>query len=145
MTEEIKIPVSVQEDVAKYVYDNFAEILVTDPLPKEGKPEWVPWGNSHAQTECRRRARDILEIIYGNGDMLDLEKSILDRAVDRMTWDEINEFNAEIRKGQDVREDAGGYMMRCIRRLFGRADPPTEIESYQSAARRMMRSVYGDD
>lgn len=38
--------------------------------------------------------------------------------VDEMGWDEVKAFNAEIRRGQ-LYDDAGGYLVRCIGKLFG--------------------------
>ena len=66
------------------------------------------------------------------------EREILEAAIDRMGWPEIRAFNEERKKGQDIYEDAGGFWMRAIRRLFGLPSPYSEIETYQQAARRMV-------
>jgi hypothetical protein len=55
-----------------------------------------------------------------------------------MGWPEIHAFRDELRRGQDVFEDAGGFWMRAIRRLFGLPSPYSEVETYQQAARRMV-------
>lgn len=66
------------------------------------------------------------------------EEEALEGAVDRMGWPEIHAFQDELRKGQDYREDAGGFMMRAIRRLFGLPSPVDEVTTYQAAARAMV-------
>jgi hypothetical protein len=66
-------------------------------------------------------------------------EEILDLIFDNIGWDEINAYHAELRKGQDIREDAGGYMLRCIKRLFGsKVDPVT---NYQQAAQALMKEA----
>ena len=66
------------------------------------------------------------------------EQQACERAIDRMGWKEIDAFHAELKRGQDMREDAGGYMLRCIRRLFGLSGPAT-VTTYQDAARVMCK------
>lgn len=66
------------------------------------------------------------------------EYAALERAIDRMGWPEIHAFNAELRKGQDVYEDAGGYFMRAFRRLFGLRPARDEVTTHQEAARAMI-------
>jgi hypothetical protein len=66
------------------------------------------------------------------------ERAMLEAAIDRMGWPEIHAFNAEMRKGQSVYEDAGGYIMRGLRRLFGMPEKRDEIVTYQQAARAMI-------
>lgn len=72
------------------------------------------------------------------------EAEVLERAIDRMGWSEIHAFQNELRKGQDVREDGGGFMIRAIKALFGvkRGDP---VENYQQAARRMIDTALAGD
>lgn len=65
------------------------------------------------------------------------EREILFDAVDRMGWPEIHAFNAELHKGQGVYEDAGGYMMRCIKCLFG-IRPREEVYTYKQAMKAMI-------
>jgi hypothetical protein len=65
------------------------------------------------------------------------EMAIVERVIDRMGWDEIHAFQEHL--GQDVREDAGGLMLRKIKRLFGiRRDT---VQTYQDAARAMLKAV----
>lgn len=59
----------------------------------------------------------------------------LEATVERMGWPEIRAFNEELRKGQSIFEDAGGYMLRAIRRLFGLSEQTEEVVTYQRAAR----------
>jgi len=67
------------------------------------------------------------------------EREALERAVDRMGWPEINAFHAELDRGQDIAEDAGGYLMRAVRALFGLPSPKATVTTYQAAARAMVR------
>lgn len=63
----------------------------------------------------------------------------MDAAIDRMGWDEIDAFNAERMRGQSIYEDAGGFMHRCFRRLFGLPPlPDRQVVTYQRAARAMI-------
>ena len=66
-----------------------------------------------------------------------LEAEVLERAIDRMGWPEIHAFQNELRKGQDIYEDAGGYLMRAIKALFG-LKPRDPVLTYQDAARAMV-------
>ena len=66
------------------------------------------------------------------------EREACERAIDRMGWDEIGAYNREMRKGQSVFEDAGGYLMRGLACLFG-VKPKDEVVSYQDAARAMLK------
>lgn len=70
--------------------------------------------------------------------MTEHERELLEQAIGRMGWPEIHAFRAEMAKGQGVCEDAGGYLMRCYRRLFGLPQLDEEIISYQRAARAMV-------
>lgn len=84
------------------------------------------------------KCAEVRDLRLDNARLRDEAATTLERAVDRMGWPEINAFREELRKGQDYREDAGGYMMRAIRRLFGLPPPLTEVETYQQAARAMI-------
>jgi hypothetical protein len=65
------------------------------------------------------------------------EAEALERAIDRMGWPEIHAFNERL--SQDVYEDAGGFIIRKIKRLFGiRRDT---VLSYQDAARAMVAAA----
>lgn len=67
------------------------------------------------------------------------ELALMERAIDRMGWPEIRAFEAELDRGQDVHEDAGGFMLRAIRALFGLPSPKASVLTYQAAARSMVR------
>ncbi|GJD97440.1 hypothetical protein [Methylobacterium iners] len=70
-----------------------------------------------------------------------VELAAMERAIERMGWPEIEAYHAELRRGQDHREDAGGFVMRAIRRLFGMPAPRPTVETYQAAARAMIRKA----
>jgi hypothetical protein len=70
----------------------------------------------------------------------DAERVALERALDRMGWPEIDAFRDELRKGQDVYEDAGGYFMRAIKALFG-IKPRDPMLTYQEAARALIEEA----
>src|SRR5689334_16300663 len=71
----------------------------------------------------------------------DMERAVLKEAVDRMGWPEIHAFKEELRRGQDIREDAGGFWMRALRRLFGLPSPYSEVTTYQDAAKAMVEKA----
>ena len=48
----------------------------------------------------------------------ELEYIALENAISRMGWPEIRAFQEELRKGQSIYEDAGGYFMRGFRRFI---------------------------
>ena len=64
-------------------------------------------------------------------------RAALEEAIDRMGWPEIHAFQDELRKGQDIREDAGGFMLRAIKALFG-IKPTDPVTTYQQAARALV-------
>jgi hypothetical protein len=74
----------------------------------------------------------------------DAERNALERAIARMGWPEIHAFRSEIAKGQGVCEDAGGYLMRAYRRLFGLPEADLEIVTHQQAARAMVAAANGE-
>jgi len=65
------------------------------------------------------------------------ELALLERAIDRIGWDEINAYHAELRKGQDIYEDGGGFFLRAIKALFG-FSKPDPVLTYQAAARALV-------
>jgi len=65
------------------------------------------------------------------------ERQVLCEALGRIGWDEIKAFKDELRKGQSVYEDAGGYFNRAISRLFGIA-PRNEVVTYRQAAQKLI-------
>ena len=58
-------------------------------------------------------------------------------------WPEIHAFQDELRRGQGVREDGGGFVARCIMALFRRKSDP--VETYQQAASALLRKVAEKD
>jgi hypothetical protein len=73
--------------------------------------------------------------------MTDHEREVMEAAIDRMGWPEINAFHAELKRGQGVYEDAGGYFIRALKRLFG-LPPQDEVLTYQRAARAMVEAHF---
>jgi len=58
---------------------------------------------------------------------------------DDLGWPDIRRFQDALREGQGVREDGGGFFVRCIKALFGiKADP---VETYREAARRLLKEA----
>lgn len=91
--------------------------------------EWSEVEAAHAALRDRART----------GAVSDAELAALERAIDRMGWPDIHAFHAELARGQDAREDGGGYWCRAIRRLFGLPSTLDTVETYQDAARAMVR------
>lgn len=58
-------------------------------------------------------------------------------------WPEIRAFQSELRGGQGVREDGGGFWVRCIMAPFGKK--PDAVETYQQAAARLLANVERGD
>ena len=82
--------------------------------------EWSEVEAAHAALRDRARI----------GAVSDAELSAMERAIERMGWPEIHGFEAELFRGQDIHEDAGGYLMRAIPRCSacrrsGRESRPT--------------------
>lgn len=76
--------------------------------------------------------------------MTEQERELLEQAIDRMGWPEIHAFRDEMKKGQGIYEDAGGYMMRAFRRLFGLPQVDADVVTYQRAARAMVAKAAAD-
>ena len=86
------------------------------------------------------RARTLLGAAIQLERKIETEETILEDAIDRMGWPEIHAFQEELQRGQGVCEDAGGFFMRAIRRLFGR--PKMEgVVTYQEAARALVKEA----
>ena len=62
---------------------------------------------------------------------------------DHLGWPDIRRFQAELACGQGVREDGGGFFLRAIMALFGKKPDP--VETYQEAARRLLKEAGHDD
>ena len=56
---------------------------------------------------------------------------------DDLGWEDIGRFNAEMRKGQSIYEDAGGFLVRGIMALFGKQSDH-EVMTYQRAAKALL-------
>jgi len=91
----------------------------------------------HAYGADMETARFVARMLKQNGYALGTEEDILNAAIDRMGWPQIQAFQAELRRGQDIREDAGGFILRAIKRLFG-LPPVPSVQTYQDAARAMI-------
>lgn len=95
--------------------------------------------------EYRHRAEAVARWLEAHGYVirpaagLDAEtrKAIIEETIDQLGWPEIHAFQDELRKGQDIREDAGGFMLRAIKALLGiRRDD--QVTTYQQAARALV-------
>ena len=58
---------------------------------------------------------------------------------DDIGWPHIHAFQGELRKGQGVREDGGGFFARCIMALLGKRPDP--VENYQQAVARLLAEI----
>lgn len=95
-----------------------------------------------AQQEADALGIEYQALYVRNGDTITMsQEEALEDAIKRMGWPEIHAFQDELRKGQDYREDAGGFMMRAIRRLFGLPRPALDVVNYQQAARAMVEAA----
>ena len=65
---------------------------------------------------------------------VDADLAACERAIERMGWAEIEAFMAE--PGQSPYEDAGGFLLRKIKTLFG--IKPDRLETYREAATRLV-------
>ena len=61
---------------------------------------------------------------------------------DQLGWPDIRRFQDELNRGQGVREDGGGFFIRCIMALLGKRPDP--VETYQEAARRLLKEAGHD-
>lgn len=113
------------EAAAKALYDQeksraeLCELIFSKASGKPVKDMMEPW----------EEARDLYM-----GDA----RAALEAAVEQMGWPEINAFRAEMSKGQSIYEDAGGYFMRGLRRLFGLPEVDEEVITYRRAAQEMI-------
>jgi hypothetical protein len=98
---------------------NHCDAVLSRAFGKPVKDHMEPWD------ECK-------EFYLGDA------RAALDAATEAMGWPEINAFKAEIHKGQSIFEDAGGYWMRALRRLFGLPAQDEEVINYQRAAKAMV-------
>jgi hypothetical protein len=110
---------------------------------KLSETEWRYFTDEEAAyKEAEALGIDYQALFVRDGTVIVLdEREALEAAIDRMGWTEIHAFEAEMRKGQGIYEDAGGYIMRGLRRLFGMPEKQDEIVTYQKAARAMVASA----
>lgn len=66
------------------------------------------------------------------------------RVLDAMGWPEIEAYHEELRRGQG-RDDAGGYMLRAIARLFGIERGYNPQVTYEQAARAALSHLQNQD
>lgn len=64
-------------------------------------------------------------------------QEIIDTTIDEMGWPEIGEYNKEFRRGQ-MYDDAGGFIMRAIGRLFGARHKYDELTNYKKSMKTMI-------
>lgn len=138
MNTSNQAPVTVEqrEDADVAFLRVAAKYFESRPINGEDMAHWSNVANAAA---CRRIANRLAAppaSTYPDAGA-EGEMAAVERAIDRMGWAEIHAFQAELRRGQDIYEDAGGFMLRAIKALFGvkRADP---ITTYQDAARAML-------
>jgi hypothetical protein len=55
-------------------------------------------------------------------------------------WPQIHAFQDELRRGQDIYEDGGGFFVRCILALLGRRKQDS-VTTYRCAADALIRSM----
>ena len=68
-------------------------------------------------------------------------EEVLETIVANLGWPEIHAMQAELRRGQDIYEDAGGFFIRAYRMLFGLPRIDWEIQNYQQAVRTLLKDV----
>lgn len=73
----------------------------------------------------------------------DAELWAVERAISRMGWHEIRAYEDEWLKGQQD-DDAGGYFLRCLSRLFGVKRPlRCAADLHRAGMRSMIRKASG--
>ena len=63
---------------------------------------------------------------------------------DNLEWQDIHRYEEEIKKGQSIFEDAGGYFLRCLKRLIGYNIPDEEVLNYRQAAKALIEGISDD-
>lgn len=67
-------------------------------------------------------------------------QSVINIAIDEMGWEEIGAYNKEMKRHQQINEDAGGFILRCIGALLG-AKPRDNLLSYKEALTVMVKTA----
>lgn len=117
---------------------------MTSPIPNEELQAWLDWIERSSTPEPWLSAAIeafpavIRELQVARKALTEHEHELLEQSIARMGWPEIHAFRSEMSKGQSVYEDAGGYMMRGLRRLFGLPQIDEEVVTYQKAAKAMV-------
>lgn len=108
---------SEEKAASDYVYElarsTWGDHPISWPHPPRSKPRW--W-----QFRERKRLAQ-MEYVFG----------VLDAAALRRYW-------YEVRKGQSVYEDAGGYMLRCYQAMMGY--PVDEPYTYSRATADLLQN-----
>jgi hypothetical protein len=61
--------------------------------------------------------------------------------IDNMSWEDIDNYHAEFRKGQ-IYEDAGGFVARCIGKLIGAKSKYCDLYNHkQSLTHTLNREI----
>jgi hypothetical protein len=98
------------------------------------------WALTEAEeTALRGLLRRAVELL------LEKRRAALADAMAEIGWAEIEAFEAALKRGQDVREDAGGFFARALRRLFGLPPPPDPLMTYRDAARALVDEITRND
>lgn len=70
-----------------------------------------------------------------------LVQRVAETFCDELSWQELHPYFDELRKGQSIYEDAGGYFLRCIKRLFGIRTDDEEILTYRKAMAELVKAA----
>lgn len=65
-------------------------------------------------------------------------QQVADTLIDEMGWEEINRFYDEKSFGQ-AEDDAGGFVLRCIGKLFGARGRYDDLTAYKVRARAAIK------
>lgn len=85
-----------------------------------------------ANADLMESWEEAADIFRGDAD------AALEAACNAIGWPQIHAFQDELRKGQSIYEDAGGFFARAIGALFGRK-PVETVVTYQDAAKALIR------
>lgn len=104
---------------------NFSEVMpyLTELLPMEAEL----WAYGADLETARFQAR----MLRQNGYYLVRSEDI--------GWDEIHAYQDELRKGQDIYEDAGGFFSRALMAMFGKRPDP--VTNYQNAVQALLEAA----
>lgn len=109
----------------EHVLRNEFGSLMDVPSPKCVRP--LLW-----HFETRNRERRLVAAIFDATGLREITQDMRDR------------YWAEVRKGQDVYEDAGGYRMRCFEVMCGLYEPG-EVQTHEAFAKRLIAEGILDD